>query len=267
MKTRLSGFPVFLPDEPQDQSELHELFHENTKLRPGIVPESPKRPLPPPQPRSTRLRFPNAPITPLPPPEAAPWREVSWMDLVSRRRTNRNFKPSSLGMESISAMLHCAYRSITRHQPSDLSHTRPSPSAGALYPLEVYVAINHSDTSGFGLYHYDADRHRIARLSDDLPSGILQEICLDGAALHDAALVLIVTARFGYTTSKYGDRGYRYVLLEAGHVAQTVMLTATALGLASFPVGGFIDDRVNEWLGVDGVNEATCYMIGVGESA
>jgi SagB-type dehydrogenase family enzyme len=75
-----------------------------------------------------------------------------------------------------------------------------------------------------------------------------------------------VAAVFGRTRFKYGLRGYRFALLEAGHVAQNVVLTATALGLAAVPLGGFYDRPTDEFLGLDGVNESTLYTIALGRS-
>lgn len=212
-------------------------------------------------------RYPHARLFPLPPPSHANWSSLSWLDLVAKRRTCRRFKDLGLPAASLGAILYSAYGLMAPLPCSDGGDLvrRPSPSAGATYPLEIYVALNHSDDPPSGLYHYSSSDHALAQLSTHSPAQSLERMCLQGESVSSAPLVMIISAVFGRTTAKYGDRGYRYILLEAGHVAQTIALAAASLGLNTLPIGGFVDDKIDAWIGLDGVNQSACYLIGVGE--
>jgi len=82
--------------------------------------------------------------------------------------------------------------------------------------------------------------------------------------IANCSLLLVITAMFGRTKIKYGERGYRFVLLEAGHVAQNICLAAVGMNLGACPIGGFVDDLVHEVLDVDGVDEAAIYAVAIG---
>lgn len=264
MKSHLLGFGVFGPDADTAPQRLSELFHENTKLRSPFAPELPVAlASAPPGPAAQRhKRFPQAPSFALPPWEQAGWATTNLAHLIAQRRTFRNLRAQALPHASLSALLHCA-NGLALGQP----HRRAVPSAGALFPLEIYVAANACPPLPPGLYHYGPGDHALAQLDTRPPAPLLKQGCLDGGDLSAAPVVLLIAAVLGRTTAKYGDRGYRYILLEAGHMAQNIALAATALGLATFPVGGFLDDPINAWLGVDGVNEVACYLIGIGTPA
>lgn len=261
MKSHLSGFKVFGPGSDSAPQRLFELYHENSKLRPNLTPLLPTafalgqvNPAP-----VQRKKYPHAPSFALPPWEQADWEPATLAHWVAKRRTHRKFESRALPIASLAALLHCAY-GVT-DSPHQRRHV---PSAGALFPLEIYTALNYSVTPPPGLYHYEPGDHALAQLNANEPAKMLARSFLEGADISAAPLVVVIAAVFGKTTAKYGDRGYRYILLEAGHVAQNIALAAVALDLATFPVGGFYDDKVNAWLGLDGVNEAACYMIGIG---
>jgi SagB-type dehydrogenase family enzyme len=138
------------------------------------------------------------------------------------------------------------------------------PSGGALYPLELYLYAASVDGLERGLYHCDPldgelDVLRTADLSEDVRHCLVQADLASGAAA-----IVFVTAVFERTTFKYGDRGYRFALLEAGHLAQNFCLAATAAGLASAPIGGYADRDVDRLLAVDGVTESTVYVLLLG---
>lgn len=261
MKSHLSGFRVFGSGADSVPQRLFELYHENSKLRPNLTPQVPRVFAPgqenpaPVQPK----KYPNAPSFALPPWEQADFEPASLVQCVTNRRTHRKFESRPLPVASLAALLHCAYGLTNRqHQRHQV------PSAGALFPLEIYTALNYSMTPPPGLYHYSPGDHALGQLNANEPARMLAHSFLEGADISAAPLIVVIAAAFGRTTAKYGDRGYRYILLEAGHVAQNIALAAVALDLATFPVGGFYDDKVNAWLGLDGVNEAACYMIGIG---
>ena len=134
---------------------------------------------------------------------------------------------------------------------------RTTPSAGALYPLELYM-LNSS-----GLYHYDVTKHELRQRSRANLTQSLWRAALAQEAISDAPAVFVITAVYGRTARKYGDRAKRYVHVEAGHAAQNMLLQAVALGLAGVPIGAFDDDGVREVLDLP-ANESPVYLIPIG---
>ena len=147
--------------------------------------------------------------------------------------------------------------------PARSRRSARSPSGGALYPLELYVACSRVDEAERALHHYDPLRHGLERLRP-MSADTLAELSPYGEVLASSAAVLLVTGVFWRSRFKYGDRAYRFTLLEAGHVGQNVVLAATALGLASVPIGGFFDRRADAFLGIDGLHEASLYLFPLG---
>ncbi len=147
---------------------------------------------------------------------------------IKNRRSVRNFKEKELTMKQISQILWAA-QGIT----SKLTGFRAAPSAGALYPLELFIVKED------GLFHYIPEGHKLEKLdSKDLrielmQCGLLQEF------IEEAPLNIIITSVNERTTKKYGQRGIKYVYMEAGHSAQNILLQATALGLGAVTVGAF----------------------------
>jgi SagB-type dehydrogenase family enzyme len=142
---------------------------------------------------------------------------------------------------------------------------RAAPSGGALYPTEVYVAVRDGgcDAVPPGLFHYNPVRGDLALIAADVTERLASATPYPDA-VATAGATLVFTMILERTRFKYGERGYRFALLEIGHMAQNSLLAATALGLAGVPLGGFYDDEANEVLGVDGVTETIVYLVAVG---
>ena len=184
-------------------------------------------------------------------PEPAPSNDVSFAEALGGRRSVREFSDVPLEPTEISELLW-AVQGVT-----SASGKRTAPSAGALYPLEVYVATPE------GLYHYDPAGHRLDLVQrGDLRSD-LSEVALGQDAVADGAVVFVITAVYARTAQKYLDRAQRYVQMEAGHAAQNLLLQATALGLGAVPVGAFADKEVQLTMGIPGDHEPL-YLIPVG---
>jgi len=178
--------------------------------------------------------------------------QLSLEQSLSTRRSVRAFSEDPLSWEAISQLLWAA-QGIT--DPTD---KRTAPSAGALYPLELYVA------TGEGFYHYQPSRHVVLVRSQDDLRPALHEAALQQEAVLHAPAVFVVTAVYARTEAKYGhQRSPRYVHLEAGHAAQNVLLQAVALGLGSVPIGAFYDEKVSEMLDLPDDHEPL-YLIPVG---
>jgi SagB-type dehydrogenase family enzyme len=129
----------------------------------------------------------------------------------------------------------------------------------------VYVAIRRVEGVPQGLHHYEPDRHVLAELRSGDPASHLAAVLIDPAHARTPVLV-ILAASFQRSRFKYGLRAFRFVLLEAGHVAQNVLLAAAALNLSALPIGGFFDRRLDAFLMLDGLHESALYLIAVGSA-
>jgi SagB-type dehydrogenase family enzyme len=205
-------------------------------------------------------RYLQLPVIPL------PERSLPLADLgtvLASRRSTREFKAAEVDIGAVAALLAAAYGPTGAGEHS-VQRFRTVPSGGALYPLELYVAATRVEALEPALYHFDPLRHVLERLRRaELPDE-LAPLTVYPQLFTQSALVVFVTGMFWRTRFKYGQRGYRFTLLEAGHVGQNLVLAATALGLGSVAVGGFFDCRVEELLSVDGVNESALYAVAVG---
>lgn len=177
---------------------------------------------------------------------------VSVEEAIQERRSVRSYSRKDISLEDVSQLLW-ACQGITDKRRG----LRSSPSAGALYPLEVYVA--KSD----GLFRYLSESHSLEVILDKDVRKELADAAHDQNYAADAAIDIIIAAVYGRITSKYGDRGIRYTDIEAGHAAQNVFLQASALGLCSVPIGAFNDPAVSKILKLP--NDVTpLYILPVG---
>jgi SagB-type dehydrogenase family enzyme len=182
------------------------------------------------------------------------------------RRSVREFGNTPLTLTDIATLLFlgAGVTAEVRH-PSDATTRRAAPSAGGLHATEVYVVVRAVENLAPGTYHYRANEHALEVLRlDTAEANRLASASSYPEIVGAAAAILVLTAIFGRTAIKYGERGYRFTVLEVGHVAQNMLLVASGLGLGAVPVGGFIDDDVHQILDVDGVDEASFYLIPVG---
>jgi SagB-type dehydrogenase family enzyme len=163
-----------------------------------------------------------------------------------------------LSLGDLSQLLHAA-QGVTSDQG-----LRTTPSAGALYPIEVYAVVHDVEGLAPGAYHYAATDHVLEQVEagDQRPAMVLAG--LGQGHLGRAGVCFILTAIFQRLRWKYRERTYRYALLEAGHIGQNLYLAATALGLGACAVGAFADGLLNDLLGVDGQEEGALYIVAVG---
>ena len=182
-------------------------------------------------------------------------------ELLKRRRSLRSFSKKPMKVADL-AFLLWASTGIQRKEKG--YEFRTVPSAGALYPIETYIVVNNVEGLEKGLYHYNIRAHaleelRIADLTEETARAALdQEICAQ------ASVVLIWTAVFQRSKWKYSERAYRYVYLDAGHIAQNLAMSAVSIGMGTCQIAAFYDDEINEILGVDGEEESATYLSVVG---
>lgn len=245
---------------PKEES-LAELYHENTKVQPYMRVGEPAAAEDPP--RMPDLRYGER--HPLPDPRAAPPLAKSLAAAIAGRRTVRSFGAGPVALADLARVLHLSY-GVTGANAASGAPARAAPSAGARYPLELYVAALRVEGLAPGVWHYAPEAHalELVRGEDGLRVADLQAALLDEPAVADAAFVLLVGAMLSRTTDKYGERGYRLVLLEAGHAVQNALLVGTALGWGALPLGGFVDDALNALVMMDGVDENVVYAVAFG---
>ncbi|MFX1420432.1 MAG: SagB/ThcOx family dehydrogenase [Promethearchaeota archaeon] len=157
--------------------------------------------------------------------------QKSLEECIYERESVRNFKDTLIEIDKISQLLWATQ--------GKKGEKRTVPSAGATYPLEIYVTLKDK-----GLFHYNIEKHLLELIFEGDLSKKLARASLDQDFIAEAYLNIIICAEFSRTTWRYGDRGIRYVFIEIGHCAQNIHLEAVALGLASVPVGAFEDEQV-----------------------
>ncbi|MFT3766162.1 MAG: SagB/ThcOx family dehydrogenase [Minicystis sp.] len=193
--------------------------------------------------------------------------EMSLGEAIERRRSVRDFALRPLPLATLGRLLHTSYG--VREMVGDdggPSHQRPVPSAGARYPLEIYVAAQQVEGLADGIYHYDARAHELELVRPGLAQPALVELTLDQPMVRDTNLVVMITAIRERTMWKYGQRGYRHVLLDTGHVGQNLYLVATALGLGPVGIGGFYDRELGALLQLP-EDEEPFYVLAIGQPA
>jgi SagB-type dehydrogenase family enzyme len=202
------------------------------------------------------LRVGDEAVVTLPPVGSAPAMSVA--QALEQRRSLREYADRALTAEELAWVIHAA-TGIT--SPQGL---RTAPSAGALYPLETYVAVNRVDGIDPGLYHVDVRAQALEPVRSGSVAGDLMVAGLGQGFLRSAPVVIVLTGLFQRSRWKYRERHYRYVCWEGGHVTQNVYLAAEAAGLGACMVGAFLDGMVNDLVGADGRTEAALGLIALG---
>ena len=192
-----------------------------------------------------------------------PAESLSVVEALKKRRSVRSFSSKPLSMDDLSFLLWAS----TGVQRSERGYEfRTAPSAGALYPIETYLVVNSVEDLEKALYHYDIEAHALEEMKAGDFAEEMAHAALEQKMCINAQVVLVWTAVFERSKWKYAQRAYRYVYLEAGHMAQNLALAATGIGLGACQIGAFFDDEVNQILGVDGKKESAIYLSVIGHS-
>lgn len=205
----------------------------------------------------------DLPLIPLPPFKRP---RLSLVTTIEMRRSCRHYALGAMSLEDVSTLLHYSY-GILRRSVTGTSEVllRPVPSGGGLYPLELYFLSQNVKGLGRGLYHYSAISHGLEKLFTIKNSSFEKECFVDPTGIQRAACIIFITSVVGRMCWKYGDRGYRMLLMEAGHVAQNINLVATSLKLGSLNINGFYDSAVSKLLHLDTEEEVPLYCVAVGK--
>ena len=183
--------------------------------------------------------------------------EVSLEQSLLERRSTRSYTSDPLALEEVSQLLWAA-QGIT-----NAAGHRTAPSAGGLYPLELYLVVGNVENLEPGVYNYLPEKHELVLLAEGDIRIDLARAALSQTSVKDGAISIVVTAIYERTTGKYGERGIMYVHIEVGHAAQNLCLQATAMGLGLVTVGAFHDEQVVEVLDLPD-DEKPIYIIPVG---
>jgi SagB-type dehydrogenase family enzyme len=169
--------------------------------------------------------------------------EVSLETAIKRRRTIRSFTSRPLSLEQCSQLFWAA-QGITE----DRGFKRAAPSGGALYPMDIYAVVGENCVKGLesGAYHYDPKGHAVSLVSEGDLRNKVAGAALSQTWMATAPLNILITAEYYRITSKYGKRGVRYAIIEAGHIGQNILLQSEAMGLGAGVVGAFNDEKVRQ---------------------
>lgn len=267
MKARPLNLAIPTPEELFSPMEV---YHENSKLsasneelfqRIGAVNSSPHI-------RSVISRpfrtYPGCPTVALPTQREPITRPLD--DLLGRRRSQHRFSGAPARLDELAAVLSLGDGIVARQSSDDGAafQLRTAPSGGGLYPVETFCFALQVEGVAPGAYFYNTPRHHLEQLAaGDFGSKLAGATNLK-AEFERASFCVALSAVLPRSSFKYGQRAYRFVLLEAGHIAQNLLLAAEAYGLGALPIGGFFDDDLNRFLNLDGCQEFVVYLVLIG---
>ncbi|MFT7639113.1 MAG: SagB-type dehydrogenase family enzyme [Pirellulaceae bacterium] len=252
----------------KDEEQVSSLFHDRSKLgqtsargfvaqvvQQSAIAEQEHR-------VATSLCFPHKRQLAL--PSVSRWNRGGRLrDALKKRRTRRQFSATkSISSQHWSELLKygCGVSEAeTEQRPQAL---RTWPSAGALYPIEVFPVVLRPAEMSAAIYHYHAATHCLEVLEELEDPQTIRDLIVCDFDLSQLESIVFLTANIKLATQKYGERGYRFALLEAGHVAQNVLLMCADLNFAAVPLGGFLDNEVATRLDLP-KNHSPVYAIGI----
>ncbi len=178
------------------------------------------------------------------------------------RRSVRQFSRVPVTVEQLSYLLWAS----TGLQRKEMGYEfRTAPSAGALYPIETYIVCNNVKDLPAGVYHYNIKDHLLEQIELGEFGKAISFAALNQGMCAKAAVVFVHTAVFQRSKWKYKQRAYRYIYIDAGHIAENLALATVALGLGSCHIGAIFDDEANKIISVDGKKESVIYLTVVGK--
>jgi SagB-type dehydrogenase family enzyme len=180
--------------------------------------------------------------------------QMSLEQALLERRSVREYQDQRLRLDELGQLLWAA-QGVTQ-----VEGLRTAPSAGALYPLELYVIVGDVENLVPGIYKYSPLNHALRPIATGDKRSALSRVALGQEAIKDASAVIAISAVYERTTTKYGERGIRYTHMEVGAAAQNVYLQATALALGTVFIGAFHDEEVKEILILDQGEAPLCLM-------
>ncbi len=188
-------------------------------------------------------------------------KSITITEIFEQRRSVRVFQEKPIELDQISYLL---WASTGIQRIIGNTAFRTTPSAGALYPIETYLFINNCEQLDHGIYHYNIKDHALEQITEGNFSNSIAKAALDQRMFSLAPIIFAWTAIFQRSKWKYYQRAYRYIYLDAGHIAAHLSLAAVELGLGSCQVAAFYDNEINDLLDIDGKEESVLYLSVVG---
>lgn len=183
-------------------------------------------------------------------------------DILMNRRSRRDYTAEYLSLPELSQLIW-ATQGVTAY--AGRYALRTSPSAGALYPIETYIIVNRINGLEPGVYHYNVLNHTLELVKKGEFGKDISKAGLEQTMLEDASFVFIWTAIIARSKWKYGERAYRYIYMDAGHIGQNAYIAAEAMGFGCCTVGAFFDDEVGSIIGIDNKEEIVVYLCSIGK--
>jgi SagB-type dehydrogenase family enzyme len=207
---------------------------------------------------------PDAPQIVLPAPAGLTLPPKDLREAIEHRRSLRRYSRTPLSLEELSFLLWCT-QGVRKVVPGSATF-RTVPSAGARHAIETYLLVNNVQGVPEGLYRFSGLRHALVETNRD--PGLADQLtaaCLGQPFVKTSAVTFAWTAVVKRMRWRYGERGYRYLLLDAGHVCQNLYLTAEVVGCGVCAIAAFADEAVDRLLGFDGEEQFTLYLATVGK--
>lgn len=190
--------------------------------------------------------------------------KMNLVELIEKRHTIRKYTKEKLTLEELAYLLW-GTQGIKEITPSSLTK-RTVPSAGSRHPFETYLLVNMVDGLEPGLYRYLPASHQLAKLNAEVDiRDRLTAACLKQSHVYNSAVTFFWAAQTMRTIWRYSERGYRYILLDAGHVCQNLYLMAETIGCGVCGIAAYDDDLVNTALELDGIENFTAYIATLGK--
>ncbi|MBI2022528.1 SagB/ThcOx family dehydrogenase [Candidatus Daviesbacteria bacterium] len=237
---------------------ISEKFHNRTKIK--RLDKNPADPSKWPKAWSTVFFKEYARLDKILLPEPATLDKISLEKALRGRKSSREFSKNPISLEELSTLLYYS-GGLKTNTPPYLAD-RFYPSAGARYPLEVYLISQNTELPN-GLYHYNLRSHGLEVL--EKWEEFNPDKYFNQEFINKAGVIFLTTAVFFRNSMKYSNRGYRHILMEAGHLAQNFWLVSASLNLGICGVGGFTDDKLNALLEIDGISEAVLNVFVIGK--
>ncbi|MFX1389068.1 MAG: SagB/ThcOx family dehydrogenase [Promethearchaeota archaeon] len=189
-------------------------------------------------------------------------KNIRFWNTILNRKSTRKFKNEPLTLHQINLLLF-GMTGLTRIYPHVAFRT--TPSAGGLFPIEIYPIVNSVEGLDKGIYHYNILDHSLEMIKSGDFRLEISKGCLDQKIAYNAAIDFVWTAIIERSKWKYLQRCYRYIYLDAGHIGQNFYLIAEALGLGVCTIGAIYDDEINNLLEIDGIDETAIYVGVIGK--
>lgn len=195
-------------------------------------------------------------------PKAVMKNNISLVSSLTKRHSVRKYKFFRMTLSQISNLCYYSFGLKNFNDPSQISHERFYPSAGARYPIEIYLLTLNSSLPK-GLYHYYFKKHSLEHILDiNKFSG---QTFFKSNEFELASCLVIMTSILNRSKIKYGIRSYPFAMIEAGHIGQNISLVSSGLGLSCCPIGGFDNYEFDHLLDIDGINETSVYVFAIGK--